>query len=193
MNLETKNVLITIKAYPNPSKTYGETVCCAGVDLDNKLWIRLYPIPFRDLDEHQKFRKYNIIKVKCQKAKDDHRLESYKVDADTIEIVDHLDTTDKWLRRKEIVLPMLSTSFCQILKDIDKDKSLGIFKPSTVDFTWQKSMLVNQQKRESCYAQLSFLDKTKKVIEQIPFDFYYHFIPIVFNFCALHKKSCKQI
>ena len=29
-----KRVLITVKAYPNPSKKYGETVCCAGVDVN---------------------------------------------------------------------------------------------------------------------------------------------------------------
>jgi len=34
MPLETKQVLITVKAYPNPSVKYGETVCCAGIDIE---------------------------------------------------------------------------------------------------------------------------------------------------------------
>ena len=117
MKLETKTVLITVKAYPNPSRRYGETVCCAGVDMTTRRWIRLYPIPFRDLDQSQKFRKYNIIKLKCQRA-NDSRIESYKVDSDTIEIMDHLDTKEKWLKRKQIVLPLASPSYCQILEDI---------------------------------------------------------------------------
>ncbi|GAH02492.1 unnamed protein product, partial [marine sediment metagenome] len=82
---KTRRVLITVKAYPNPSKTYGETVCCAGIDIDTPQWVRLYPIPFRDLDRSKKFKKYTVIKVRCWKAHDDHRVESYKVDADTIE------------------------------------------------------------------------------------------------------------
>lgn len=37
--------MITLKTYPNPSETYGETVCVAGVRLDRGRpeWIRLYP------------------------------------------------------------------------------------------------------------------------------------------------------
>ncbi|MBC8217257.1 MAG: hypothetical protein H8E73_02220 [Planctomycetes bacterium] len=33
----------------------------------------------------------------------------------------------------------------------------------------------SEAKREVCYAQLSFFDKKKDAIEQIPFDFYYYF------------------
>ena len=32
MNYKTRKVLITVKAYPNPSKKYVETVCVAGID-----------------------------------------------------------------------------------------------------------------------------------------------------------------
>ena len=131
MKLKTKSVLITVKAYPNPSKKHGETVCCAGIDMDTLQWIRLYPIPFRDLDQFKKFNKYNIIKVKCYKSTD-KRIESYKVDSDTIEILDHLDTSKNWARRKEFVSPTVSSSFCEILKDASQNKSLGAFKPSNV-------------------------------------------------------------
>ncbi|HEY4266878.1 MAG TPA: hypothetical protein VGM94_01680 [Galbitalea sp.] len=31
-----KRVLVVVKTYTNPSATYGETVCSAGVDLDTK-------------------------------------------------------------------------------------------------------------------------------------------------------------
>ena len=91
MKLETKTILITVKTYPHPSKKYGETVCCAGIDVQTLQWTRLYPITFRDLDESKKFKKYNIIRVKCERA-NDRRIESYKVDCDTIEIIDYLNT-----------------------------------------------------------------------------------------------------
>jgi len=67
LKLETKTVLITVKAYPNPSKKYGETVCCAGIDLQTNSWIRLYPVTYRDLEYSKRFKKYDIIKVKCAK------------------------------------------------------------------------------------------------------------------------------
>lgn len=170
-----KRVLITVKAYPNPSKKYGETVCCAGIDIDTQKWIRLYPIPYRDLDNSRKFKKYTIISVRCWKAPDDHRVESYKIDSESIEIIAHLDTKRNWEDRKKIVLPTVSPSLCRILEDTEKGQSLGTFKPCNINFTWTKAALKNQAKREACYAQLSFFDKKKKDIEPISFDFYYHF------------------
>jgi len=105
---ERRRVLITVKAYPNPSKKYGETVCCAGVDLAANQWIRLYPIPFRDLDDEQRFKKYNVIEVNCAKATDDHRPESYKVDAGSIKVIEWWDSTkDNWAKRKSAVLPLV--------------------------------------------------------------------------------------
>ena len=174
MKLQTKTVLITIKAYPNPSKQHGETVCCAGIDMDTQRWIRLYPIPFRDLDQSQKFKKYNIIKVKCYKSTD-KRVESYKVDSETIEILDFVNTNKNWAHRKKLVLPTVSSSYCEILENTIQNRSLGVFKPSNVSFTWKKSSIKDNAKREAPYAQLSFFDKSKKVIEQIPFSFYYEF------------------
>ena len=183
----TKRVLITVKAYPNPSKRYGETVCCAGIDVDSQGWLRLYPIPFRDLDTSQKFKKYTIIRVGCWKAPDDHRVESYKIDSDSIEKLSHLDTKRKWEDRKKIVIPTVSPSFCSILQDIAQSKSLGAFKPCDIEFSWEKAVLESEAKRKACYAQLSFLDTKKKAIEQIPFDFYYHFKCYDQSNCPGHK------
>ena len=101
---KSKKVLITVKAYPNPSKKYGETVCCAGIDTETLQWLRLYPIPFRDLDNSQKFQKYSIIQVRCWKSTEDSRAESYKVDSDSIQKLSLLDTKNKWQARKNIVL-----------------------------------------------------------------------------------------
>jgi hypothetical protein len=184
--LQNKTVLITVKAYPNPSMKYVETVCCAGIDLATNQWIRLYPIPFRDLDESQKFKKYNIIRVKCYKS-NDARIESYKVDSDSIEILDHIDTKKKWEQRKKLLLPTVSESFCKILCDASQNKSLGMFKPGDVTFSYSKSDLKNPDSRQAAYAQLSFFDKNKKAIEQIPFDFYYSFTCNNCSQCQGHK------
>ncbi len=186
MALEEKTILITVKAYPNPTKKYGETVCCAGIEIQTGNWIRLYPIPHRDLDESKKFKKYNIIKVNCKKS-EDHRIESYKVDCDSIQIIDHYDTKDKWKKRSEIVLPTVKKSFCQILMDIDVNESLGVFQPHDICFHWEKAALKDEDKRQVCYLQLSFFDKKKQVIEQIPFNFYYTFKCKNEQSCPGHK------
>src|SRR5579883_405541 len=56
-----EEILVTVKAYPNPSKKYIETVCVAGVTKDRK-WVRLYPIPYRYLEYEQQFPTYGRIK-----------------------------------------------------------------------------------------------------------------------------------
>ena len=128
MGLETKKLLITVKTPPNPSKKHQETNCCAGIELSTAKWIRLYPIPFRLLEDDKKFPKYSIITVNCERPIRDKRVESYKVDHDSIAIQRVENTSKQWEERKDIVLPTLSTSFCAIVGGIRSNKSLGVFK-----------------------------------------------------------------
>lgn len=190
MSHEKKTVLVTVKAYPNPSKKYGETVCVAGIDLDTKKWIRLYPIPYRDLDDDKKFPKYSIIEVMAKKSNDDHRPESYKVDAGSITIVGHLDTGKKrdWAERKKHVFPTISKSMCEILRRAEEaDLSLGAFRPKSPDFIIKKASKVDEDERQACYAQLSFLNRTKNAPEAIPFDFRYRFFCEDEPLCSGHN------
>jgi hypothetical protein len=191
LKFEKKKILVTVKAYPNPSRKYSETVCCAGVDLSNSQLVRLYPILFRDLDEDKKFKKYSIIEVDCSAPSDDKRPESFHVNVDTIKVIDQLDT-DKgtWERRKSIVLKVPVKSMCQVYQDAEQnDLSLGLIKPEEVSFEWAKQSLSDQQAREVCYAQLSFFDKKKNAIEEIPFNFYYNFKCSGESDCPGHKLS----
>lgn len=190
MHEEVKRIFITVKAYPNPSRKYGETVCVAGIDIDTNKWIRLYPIPFRDLDKGQKFKKYSVIQVRANKANDDKRPESYRVDANSIKILHCLDTKGGWNERKKLVLPTVEKSMCAILKKSEKeDMSLGVFKPHDIDFIWLKAKPKDDKTRKSCYAQLSFFNKRKAVIEKIPFDFRYRFQCYNEPHCTSHDYS----
>ena len=73
-----KKVLILAKTYPTPSKKYVETSCVAGIEEDGKM-IRLYPVPYRLLEEHQQFGKWQWVEVLTEKAYDDQRKESHRV------------------------------------------------------------------------------------------------------------------
>lgn len=190
MNGETKRVLITVKAYPTPSKKYGETVCVAGIDIDTEQWVRLYPIKYRDLDEDKRFKKYNVIQVRTNKPRDDKRPESNTVDMDSIKIIDYLDAKDGWVKREKIVLPTVSKSMCEILKESEtKDKSLGMFKPKNIDFNCSKATPKSKAAREACYAQPTFFNKQKNAIEDIPFDFRYQFFCNGEPLCPGHNYS----
>ena len=190
MKFEKKRILITVKAYPNPSSKYGETVCCAGVELSTFQWIRLYPIPYRDLDNEQKFKKYSVIEVNCTSPSDDKRPESFYVIPDSIKVVAWFGTEHNWDKRKSIVLQLPVKSMCQVYKDAEeKDSSLGLIKPEDISFECVKQSLSDQKAREACYAQLSFFDKKKDSIEEIPFNFYYTFKCASEDNCPGHKLS----
>lgn len=177
MTYQTKKVLVTVKAYPNPSTKYRETVCVAGIDLASGKWIRLYPIPFRDLDNTNKFKKYNVIEVRAMKSPADSRPESFKVESSTIKVIDNIDTKKKWDKRKQYLMPTVSPSLCHILNETAvNNKSLGMFKPERVTFVCKKvKPTKKQKKRESCYAQFGLYGKNPDPIEAIPYDFRYSF------------------
>ncbi|MFH1613522.1 MAG: hypothetical protein ABIG61_00350 [Planctomycetota bacterium] len=186
MPLVTKKVLVTVKAPPHPSKKYQEINCCAGIDIDTGRWIRLYPIPFRLLDDDKKFPKYSIITVKCEKPKRDRRVESYRVNEESISIEKWLDTNDNWAARNKIVLPTVSPSFCSILKKYN-EKSLGCIKPAHVEFHVEKVSKKPSKKHENVYSQLRLFDKSLIPLEHIPYAFYYTFKCVDTPSCQGHK------
>lgn len=106
-------VLVTVKAAPNPSAKSGETVCVAGMGLSQDRtkarWIRLYPVNFRFLEQDQRFKKYDIIRVRAAPAAGDTRVESWRPDMSTMRVVDHLDP---WKRRRDLLDPAASDTMC---------------------------------------------------------------------------------
>ncbi|MBX3194732.1 MAG: hypothetical protein KF727_06485 [Microbacteriaceae bacterium] len=108
---ETARVLITVKASPQPSAKYGDTVCVAGIRVDKGRadWIRLYPLPFRWMGVEQQFRKFDLIDLEVRRETKDTRPESFRPDIDTIKIVGHLDD---WKDRQPIMSRVPRTSTC---------------------------------------------------------------------------------
>jgi hypothetical protein len=79
-----ERILILCKTYPSPSAGYTETSCVAGIDESGKL-IRIYPMPFRIVNDEQQFKKWQWISARIEKASKDHRPESHRIFVDTIE------------------------------------------------------------------------------------------------------------
>ncbi|WND56471.1 hypothetical protein QQA43_28070 [Mycolicibacterium vanbaalenii] len=136
-------VMITVKTYPNPSETYGETVCVAGVRLDRGRpeWIRLYPVKFRNADFDSQFKKYEIIRVNgTYHQSNDNRPESFRPRQDELVHVERLDTRNNWQRRRMHLDGLIgATTMCELL---DKNPvggmgtpspSLGLIKPADIE------------------------------------------------------------
>ena len=126
-------ILPVVKTYPNPSTKYGETVCVAGVDLDTREWVRVYPVTFRQLPDTQ-FRKYQVIECSGTRPKDDRRPESIRVDQDTIKVVgDSIPTTNGW-RSRMALLPEVDRSLCEIKRMNEaRGVSIGMFRPKVIN------------------------------------------------------------
>lgn len=119
-------VLITVKTAPQPSRKYDDTVCVAGIALNPFRLVRLYPIAYRHLAQEKKFNKYAIISVKVQAPNNDLRIESLRIDPESIKILGH---PLPWDRRAEIVSDTKQTTMCQLLDQVKDNRdgpSLGI-------------------------------------------------------------------
>jgi len=177
LEFERKQILITVKAYPNPSKKYVETICAAGVDLANRKWIRLYPVPFRDLERTKKFKKYDIIEVDLTKASNDPRPESYHIEYDSIRVIRSVGTKDGWKERKNIISPLCVKSMCEVERQCESQGvSLGLFRPKRdVKFSWELVSTKLKPGAEKRYAQLTLFSPQKKVLEKIPYIFRFRY------------------
>ncbi len=197
MTQERLQLLVLVKAYPNPSRKYGETCCVAGVRLvDGKLagWIRLYPVPFRQLEENDRFRKYEVIELEVAKALSDRRPETRKPNLDSLKATGQfLDTSQAWRRRRPFVEPLMAPSMCELQRRQGSDRtSLGIFRPREIRGLDITAVDVAQEKQAlaaSAVAQGSILTPAEsayqqRAIELLPFAFKYRY------FCA--DPACKE-
>src|ERR1700693_961807 len=82
---QNSRAVVLVKALPQPSKTYGETVCCAGVTADRR-WKRLFPVRFRHLAGENSFSRWQWVEFSYRQPTHDRRLESCHVFEETIRI-----------------------------------------------------------------------------------------------------------
>jgi len=181
-----ERILITVKTYPTLSTTYGETVCTAGIR-DDGSWVRLYPVPFRRLDEAQQYRKYDWIECRLQENKSDPRPESFRpLDPDELVPVAHIDTEDAWRERRQLILgkTWVYTRLAELISGAKDNRiSLAVFKPAKIlDFYWEKDDREwdadKLRQMRNMYNQMDIFEdnawrKTFQIIPKLPYNFSY--------------------
>lgn len=178
-NYQKHRVCILVKAYPQPSQKYEETVCVAAVTEDHQL-VRLYPIRFRHLPEDKRFNRFDWIEVEMTRATEDPRPESFRVKEDSILMVlsgDKQSPEDKVKLWKPSVVESL-----EVLKTQQKDsqRSLGIVRPDpeSIRFTFEnldRAPTDDQETTRSVYAQQSLLEKALTQLPEPEYVFRYSF------------------
>lgn len=191
VELIKKRVLITVRTYPVPATKGVEVSCTAGVTDDGK-WIRLFPLPYRLLEDDKQFKKYQWITVTVQKARNDSRPESFNPQIDQIEIGKSLSTERDWWARWDVLRPLLGPTLCDLQdeRDVSGHPTLGFIKPQIERLIIEPSESHWTSKQLEALRQTSLLHKAPETeLEKIPYDFSYEF-RCGKTFCNGHKMIC---
>ncbi|MBS1770569.1 MAG: hypothetical protein JSS77_12965 [Acidobacteria bacterium] len=183
-----QRVLITVKTYPTLSRKHGETVCTAGMREDGS-WVRIYPVPFRRLDDKEQYSKYDWVECQLARNSSDPRPETFRpVDQHELVPTAHMDTADNWRDRRNLLLRT-----ARVYDKLDEliaaakanEVSLAVFKPTQlIDFVveedereWDLDKV--REMREASKQNELFEDntwrETFKVIPKLPYCFSYKF------------------
>ena len=128
-----ERILILAKTYPSPSAQYMETSCVAGIS-EQAVMRRLYPVPFRMIEDGQQFKKWQWIEVRVEKANKDHRPESHKVYVDTISCGNVIDAKRAWAARSEWLdkIPSFQSFEALDAARLSEGLSIALLRPKSV-------------------------------------------------------------
>lgn len=183
-----ERILILAKTYPSPSAQHVETSCVAGITEHGSMR-RLYPVPFRLIEEGQKFKKWQWIEVRVEKANKDHRPESHKLYVDTIQCKEVIETGKEWCNRWpwiEKANPFASFDEIEASQS-ESGTSLAILRPKKVigleiirarNSDWtdeEREKLIKHETQGELFSPAE-IKKIEHTLRKVPFDFRYKYI-----------------
>lgn len=171
---------ILVKAYPQASQKYEETVCVAAVSEDGCEMLRLYPIRYRHLPKERQFDRFDLIEMDAERPRDDHRPESRHVEEDSIRIVEYgkrLKDVSKVKLWKPFIAPSLKA-----LHEENKltGRSFGIVRPDagSLKFFIEKEDQANEHDRamnNAAFQQASLFEAPLVKLPPTEYAFGYRF------------------
>ncbi|MBK6854424.1 MAG: hypothetical protein IPG93_23310 [Burkholderiales bacterium] len=188
MASDHQRILILCKTYPSPSARYVETSCVAGMDESGRL-IRLFPVPFRLVEDEQQFRKWQWISARVRRTQDDARPESHRISVDTIQLQgEPLPAREHWPERWHAIRDVRVFAAFNDLEQarVQNGISMGLVRPSrltSMDITavkdpdWtddEKAKLLQEQAQGSLFDVVED-QRTLKTLKKLPFDFHYRY------------------
>ena len=186
-----KELTILVKTYPNLSKKYEELVCVAGIDSQGN-WNRIYPVPYRDLKDNQKFKLFQQIKVRALKSSDS-RPESFKVEPESISLGHILKSKGPDLNRRRLVVDQaFMGSMCDLLEEQKQNRSsLGAIRvKKLIEFKVEQPSKEERWDKEVILrvSQNSLFNQDREQLEEPKFSFKYKYRCENTN-CNTHTQS----
>jgi hypothetical protein len=168
MSEKSDECFILIKAQPHRSSKYFETVCCAGVGRDHK-WRRQYPVPFRILQDSQKFGRWSWIKYRFVSSEQDRRAESQKVLPETLIVGDPIRSSE----RANFLQPLVRSSFAEA---DERRESLCLIRPRNLELRAiaksESEIRDEAQKHKDLADQMSLFDATAEPLKPCAMSFF---------------------
>ena len=109
--------MILVKAAPVLTSELQESMCVAAMRLGSQPeWIRLHPVPFRDLADDTKFRKYQEVTVQAIRPRSDRRPESWTPIEGSIQLGETLRTDHGWSTRRQRIGSLGEQTMCDLVE-----------------------------------------------------------------------------
>lgn len=177
-----ERAIILVKAWPQPSTKYGETVCCAGVTPEGE-WRRLFPIRFRNLQGSAQFKRWDVLEYQPEKPKSDRRRESRHVHEQSLKSAGRLSES----RRADMLSPLIRSSYEEAAMQGD---SLTLIRPKNFSLGWKikppSKLEAERSARAKTLMQGSLLEKELATLEPCPYDLFVHFTDAT----GPHRMQC---
>jgi hypothetical protein len=160
-----------VKALPQPSRLYGETVCCAGITAEGS-WKRLYPIRFRHLQGEQSFSRWDWVDFRYRRPARDSRSESCHVYEDSLVV-------GKPLPEKERITLLNRILVGSAIEAAARGSSLALIRPRNTRFIIKSKAESEIDEEREAYKvaakQDDFFDQKLAELEPSPYEFRFAF------------------
>lgn len=127
MTWKKDSVVVLVKAAPNWSQKHKQyEICTAGIS-ETEGWLRLYPFPEKEMlrkDVHV----WDIIELETARTTEDPRLESRKINAESITKMGHIESR----KERRNLLSRIAESSLEL--PLSQKRSLALIKPNIEDF-----------------------------------------------------------
>lgn len=164
--MEVERSVILVKAWPQPSAKYGETVCCAGVTPEGQ-WRRLFPIRYRHLAGEKQFSRWDQVEYQPRIPAADRRPESRTVDESSLKKVGQMKPASRADFFNGLIMPSFAAA-------ADRGDSLTLIRPDAFEFVWKKKPAseidADKERRAKTLRQGSLFDQELAAIDPCPYD-----------------------
>lgn len=183
-----------VKAAPVITAGLDESMCVAGIEWsqwsgNSGNWVRVFPVAFRDLEESDRFRKYEQIRMSVRRDTMDYRAESWRPrGGEVMRLAEPLSTNNAWSDRRDLIESVTFPTMCELIRENDGGHGEGArslaavrtlnIPTLTIEERSQEQIRLWQQRAAAVAATPSLFDdpdRPKRPLEVIPWRFLYHY------------------